>query len=58
MIEKKVVSQLIEEKLASSSNYLVDVVIKPGNLIVVEIDNDEAVSIDAVSYTHLRAHET
>ena len=47
MIEKKVVSQLIEEKLASSSNYLVDVVIKPGNLIVVEIDNDEAVSIDA-----------
>ena len=45
MIEKKVVSQLIEEKLASSSNYLVDVVIKPGNLIVVEIDNDEAVSI-------------
>lgn len=46
MIEKNVVSQLIEEKLASSSNYLVDVVIKPGNLIVVEIDNDEAVGID------------
>ena len=46
MIEKKVVSQFIEEKLASSSNYLVDVVIKPGNLIVVEIDNDEAVSYD------------
>ena len=46
MIEKKVVSQLIEEKLDSSSNYLVDVVIKPGNLIVVEIDNDEAVSFD------------
>ena len=46
MIEKKVVSQLIEEKLASSSNYLVDVVIKPGKLIVVEIDNDEAVRID------------
>ena len=46
MIEKKVVSQLVEEKLASSSNYLVDVVIKPGNLIVVEIDNDEEVSID------------
>ena len=43
MIEKKVVSQLVEEKLASSSNYLVDVVIKPGNLIVVE----------TVSYTHL-----
>ena len=58
MIEKKVVSQLIEEKLASSSNYLVDVVIKPGNLIVVEIDNDEAVSIDdcAESSRYLEEH--
>lgn len=46
MIEKKVVSQLVEEKLASSSNYLVDVMIKPGNLVVVEIDNDEGVNID------------
>lgn len=46
MIEKNVVSKLAEEKLASSDNYLVDVVIQPGNLIIVEIDNDEAVSID------------
>lgn len=46
MIEKNVVSKLVEEKLASSDNYLVDVIIKPGNLIIVEIDNDEAVSID------------
>ena len=46
MIEKKVICELVEEKLASSSNYLVDVVIKPGNLIVVEIDNDESVCID------------
>lgn len=28
MIEKDVISQLVEEKLASSGNYLVDVVIK------------------------------
>ncbi len=58
MIEKKVVSQLVEEKLASSSNYLVDVVIKPGNLIVVEIDSDEAVSIDdcAELSRHLEEH--
>lgn len=46
MIEKNVISQWVEEKLASSGNYLVDVVIKPGNLIVVEIDNDEGVNID------------
>lgn len=46
MIDKQVVRQLVEEKLASTDNYLVDVEIKPGNLIVVEIDNDEAVCID------------
>lgn len=46
MIEKSKISQLVEEGLASSTNYLVDVSIKPGNLIIVEIDNDDAVSID------------
>lgn len=46
MIEKDVISQLVEDKLASSDNYLVDVVIKPGNLIIIEIDNDEGVCID------------
>ena len=46
MIEKGVITQLVEEKLASSDNYLVDVVIKPGNLIIIEIDNDEGVCID------------
>ena len=40
MIEKGVITQLVEEKLASSDNYLVDVVVKPGNLIIIEIDND------------------
>ena len=58
MVETNVVSRLVEEKLASSSNYLVDVVIKPGNLIVVEIDSDEAVSIDdcAELSRHLEEH--
>ena len=46
MIVKNIISQLVEEKLASSDNFLVDVVIKPGNLIVIEIDNDEGVCID------------
>lgn len=46
MIEKNTITQLAEEGLASTSNFLVEVAIKPGNLIVVEIDNDEAVSID------------
>lgn len=46
MIDKETISGWIEEKLEGSSNYLVDVMVKPGNLIVVEIDNDEAVGID------------
>jgi len=46
MIEREIIRQLVDEKLDGSDNYLVDVVIKPGNLIVVEIDNDEAVSIE------------
>ena len=46
MIDKNVIVQLAEEKLASSSNYLVSVDVQPGNIIIVEIDNDEAVSID------------
>ncbi len=46
MIEKDVIRHLVEDKLASSDNYLVDVTVKPGNVIVVEIDNDEGVCID------------
>ncbi|WP_085535104.1 ribosome assembly cofactor RimP [Massilibacteroides vaginae] len=46
MIDKNELVRLVEEKLASSTNFLVDVQVKPGNLIVVEIDNDESVGID------------
>jgi len=46
MIEKSAIIQIVEEGLSGTTNYLVDIAIKPGNLIVVEIDNDEAVSID------------
>ena len=35
MITRDVIVQLAEEKLASSANYLVDVEIRPGNVIVV-----------------------
>ena len=46
MIEKAVVTQLVEAHLQASNPYLVDVMIKPGNYIVVEIDSDDSVSID------------
>lgn len=46
MIDKDIVRQIVEEKLATSEDYLVEVDVKPGNRIVIEIDNDEGVCID------------
>jgi ribosome maturation factor RimP len=46
MIEREKIVRLVEDKLTASDSYLVDVTVKPGNLIVVEIDNDRAVGID------------
>lgn len=46
MIERGVVERLVEDKLASTKNYLVDVTVKPGNVVVIEIDNDEGVCVD------------
>jgi hypothetical protein len=46
MIEQNTVMRLAEAALADSACYLVDVVIGADNAIVVEIDHDEAVSID------------
>ncbi|MDR3140574.1 MAG: ribosome assembly cofactor RimP [Tannerellaceae bacterium] len=46
MIEREKIVRLVEDKLTASDNYLVDVIVKPGNLIVVEIDSDRAVGID------------
>jgi ribosome maturation factor RimP len=46
MIQKEIVKGIVDEFLANSANYLVDIDIKPDNMIVVEIDNDQSVSID------------
>jgi ribosome maturation factor RimP len=46
MIEKKTVKEIVEDFFKSSDNYPVAIDIKPDNTIVVEIDNDHAVSID------------
>jgi ribosome maturation factor RimP len=46
MIDKEVVKKIVEDFLKSSENYPVAIEIKPDNSIVVEIDNDKAVSID------------
>jgi len=46
MIDKFAIKEVVEDFLKSSENYLVNIDIKPDNTIVVEIDNDKAVSID------------
>jgi len=46
MIDRKKVEHIVEVFLETSDNYLVALDIKPDNTILVEIDNDKAVSID------------
>ena len=46
MIDKKIIEDIVEEFLNASENYLVAVEVNPDNAIVVEIDDDQAVSID------------
>lgn len=46
MIDKNDIKTLSEKFLENSSDYLVDIIIAPGNIITVEIDNDNGVNID------------
>lgn len=46
MIEKEFIKDIAEKHLAETTMFLVDVAIRPGNIIVVEVDSDEGVSID------------
>mgnify|MGYP000872866759 FL=1 len=46
MIEKELIKDITEKYLEGTTMFLVDVVVKPGNAIVVEVDSDEGVCID------------
>ena len=46
MISKEQVSTLCEEALANSDRFLVEVKVKPSNVIEVYVDSDTAVNID------------
>lgn len=46
MIEKKVIINIVEDTLKDSPLFLVEVVIRPGNIIVVEVDSKDGVSIE------------
>lgn len=46
MIDKSQIKDIVDEHLLQSDMFLVDVTVRPGNLIVVEIDSKDGVSID------------
>ena len=46
MIDKNIVSALAEKHLENTDMYLVDVMVNPGNLIIIEIDRDNGINID------------
>ena len=45
MITVDRIQQIAEEKLAESTNFIVDIAVKSGNKIIVLLDNDKGVSI-------------
>ena len=46
MINKETIKQLVNDKIALSDYFLVDVTVSTSNHIVVEIDNQDGVNID------------
>lgn len=47
MIDKKLLTEVVEAAIEGSSLFLVDIQVNPGNSIVVEIDSAEGVDIDS-----------
>mgnify|MGYP003444181226 FL=1 len=45
MITVDSIKKLADEKLTEGSNFIVDISVKPGNKIIVLLDNDKGVSI-------------
>lgn len=52
MIDKQIVYDLVTEGLKDSDCFIVDVVVRPGNVIVVEIDNEKGVDIERCEKLH------
>ncbi|NDV94990.1 ribosome assembly cofactor RimP [Dysgonomonas sp. 521] len=46
MIEKDFIRDITDKHLEGTTMFLVDITVRPGNSIVVEVDSDEGVSID------------
>ncbi len=52
MIEKSIIQEIVAEGLRDSDCFVVDVMVHPGNNIVVEIDNEEGVDIERCEKLH------
>ena len=52
MIDKKELEALVEEGLSGSDCFVVDVQVKPDNVLVVEVDNKEGVDIERCETLH------
>lgn len=46
MIDKQSIIDIVNEYFTDLSYFLVDVAVKPGNIIIVEIDSDNSIGID------------
>lgn len=46
MIDKSLIKDITEEYLLNTDLFLVDVVVRPGNLIVLEIDSENGIGLD------------
>lgn len=47
MIDKELLKKTVEEALEGTDLFLVDIAVKPGNNIIVEVDSAEGVDIDS-----------
>jgi ribosome maturation factor RimP len=52
MITQETVTRLIEDKIAGSDIFIVDVTVRPGNVIDVTLDGDSGVTIEACTDVH------
>ena len=57
MIDKELLRQTVQEALAGTDAFIVDIEVKPGNDIVVEIDSNEGVDIDLCTAVTRRIEE-
>jgi len=52
MITKEQVTQLIEDKIAGSDMFIVEVSVRPGNVLEVTLDGDKGINIEACTEVH------